>query len=492
MDNTTLSESTIDNDEIVKENQLYFLRYPLIQKESTNEMNIKRGFFKPNNQELELEMCINVESPNFDSDRAELIAQEVDGPPENRKTSKPYFENDLVDKVRLKSFKLVKEPSKYAALTYTGKEIHLTTLKNMFQFRPTFPYLDKGAKKRKDTDHNDVSDEEEAGPSTAQPITVKFKQSDDRWKKAKSEDFQTLKAKSADEPWINCEFHMENSALSKVEKLKLFAENVEETGQAMNLTDAEYLRVLIPEGRGQATTEPSSPSHIMSLHTLRASPVLEQCRVLLKHAQIIQFQQLLMILAGGEGLTADTLLKNLPKVAVLVRGNWVVKSEVLYPSNTLSSTSGVPAELMCRTRDYVLYLFTKNQYVERKKVSSVMKIPSEEVKEIFMGFSKLSHNKGWELVLPTDNDFVVKHNDIVQKQTDAWEQKFKQLSEFLKDNKRQRRKSKSVSEESKVRNGSNYVSSDNDSGTEKNKSPVAARKNKVTKVRDNMTQEHSS
>lgn len=110
-----------------------------------------------------------------------------------------------------------------------------------------------------------------------------------------------------------------------------------------------------------------------------------------------------------------------------------------------------------------------------------MKIPSEEVKEIFKGFSKLSHNKGWELVLPTDNDFIAKHSDIVQKQNEAWEQKFKQLSEFLKDNKRQRRKSKSVSEDCKVRNG---MSSDNDSGTEKNKSPVAARK-KNAKVQDN-------
>lgn len=61
-----------------------------------------------------------------------------------------------------------------------------------------------------------------------------------------------------------------------------------------------------------------------------------------------------MVLAGGEGVTAESLLKTLPKVAVLVRGNWVVKSEVLYPPNTFSAISGVPAELMCRARDYVV------------------------------------------------------------------------------------------------------------------------------------------
>lgn len=125
-----------------------------------------------------------------------------------------------------------------------------------------------------------------------------------------------------------------------------------------------------------------------------------------------------------------------------------------------------------------------------------MKIPSEEVKEIFTGISRLrSHNKGWELHLPLDLDFINKHSDLVQKQNLFWEHRFHQLSEFLKDNKTQRRKSrsesKSISEDGKPRNGVIY-SSDNDSGTEKNKSPVAARKNKTAKVIVNVPADISS
>lgn len=88
-------------------------------------------------------------------------------------------------------------------------------------------------------------------------------------------------------------------------------------------------------------------------------------------AQIIQFHQIMLLLAGVEGISADSLIKSLLKVAVLVRGkfhwilltnyeslwelgNWVIKSEVLYPDNTFSATSGVPAELMCRARDYIV------------------------------------------------------------------------------------------------------------------------------------------
>lgn len=61
-----------------------------------------------------------------------------------------------------------------------------------------------------------------------------------------------------------------------------------------------------------------------------------------------------MLLTGNDGTTVENLLKTLPKVAVLVQGNWIVKSEILYPQGTFSATSGVPADLMCRARDYVV------------------------------------------------------------------------------------------------------------------------------------------
>jgi len=57
-------------------------------------------------------------------------------------------------------------------------------------------------------------------------------------------------------------------------------------------------------------------------------------------------------------MNADTasLLRIVQQVAVLVQGNWVVRSDVLYPKDTSSNISGVPAELMCRGRDYIVSL----------------------------------------------------------------------------------------------------------------------------------------
>lgn len=99
------------------------------RKECLNEHKIKKCFFKPHNEEVKLELGINVESPNFDSGRAEIIAHEVDGNKEPSNKDSTYFENDIVDKVFLHSTKAADKPNRYAVATYNGKEIHLSALK---------------------------------------------------------------------------------------------------------------------------------------------------------------------------------------------------------------------------------------------------------------------------------------------------------------------------------------------------------------------------
>jgi DNA-directed RNA polymerase-3 subunit RPC5 len=69
----------------------------------------------------------------------------------------------------------------------------------------------------------------------------------------------------------------------------------------------------------------------------------------------MSFAQLRTILSTEHETSA--ILKYLQQVAVLVQGNWVVNSELIYPKDTMSAHSGIPAELMCRARDYVVYKY---------------------------------------------------------------------------------------------------------------------------------------
>lgn len=48
------------------------------------------------------------------------------------------------------------------------------------------------------------------------------------------------------------------------------------------------------------------------------------------------------------------------QVAVLVQGNWVVNSELIYPKDNLSVQSGI-SELMCKARDYIVSILSKNR-----------------------------------------------------------------------------------------------------------------------------------
>lgn len=128
---------------------------------------------------------------------------------------------------------------------------------------------------------------------------------------------------------------------------------------------------------------------------------------------------------------AISILNHLQQIAVLVQGNWIVNSELVYEKDTVSADNGIPAELMRRARDYAvssrsvhffflipynrwlnfvfsfsqLLLFTKNEYVKRSDVSSVIKLPEDEIQEIMQNLAQRHPNQGWKLIHPEDKDF---------------------------------------------------------------------------------------
>lgn len=135
------------------------------------------------------------------------------------------------------------------------------------------------------------------------------------------------------------------------------------------------------------------------------------------------------------------VLKYLQQVAVLVQGNWVVNSELIYPKDSLSSQSEV-SELMCKARDYIVSIesrklfhemqfciydiwnffqvqnlytclscffqllsFTEQQFLKRNTISSVIKLTPDEINEIFADIGTHEPNKGWRLKEPPNWDF---------------------------------------------------------------------------------------
>lgn len=73
-------------------------------------------------------------------------------------------------------------------------------------------------------------------------------------------------------------------------------------------------------------------------------------------AKLISFSQLCTLLS--QPTKEPSILRCVQQYAVMVQGCWVVKSELLYPANTISPHSGVPAEILCRGRDYIVSCLT--------------------------------------------------------------------------------------------------------------------------------------
>lgn len=90
------------------------------------------------------------------------------------------------------------------------------SLLGIFQLRPTFHYMEKGSKRKKESEEKAENDEEQAGPSSAQQVTVRFKSTDDRWKKNSTMNYKSLLAKSAEEPWKEYSWHDHYSTFSGV------------------------------------------------------------------------------------------------------------------------------------------------------------------------------------------------------------------------------------------------------------------------------------
>ncbi|CAG2054136.1 unnamed protein product [Timema podura] len=156
------------------------------------------------------------------------------------------------------------------------------------------------------------------------------------------------------------------------------------------------------------------------------SETSEVCR----ETKLLQFSHLLQLLSKEQDPV--NVLRTVQQVAVLVQGNWVVRSDVLYPKDTTSGTYGVPAEPMCRGRDYIVRSqYFNKRYIDRIRVTPIIKLPAEEVKEIFTQVARLQPGHGWELALPVDKDFINKYPEVVQRQQMWWESKQKQLSEAL-------------------------------------------------------------
>ncbi|BHF67323.1 DNA-directed RNA polymerase III subunit RPC5 [Sparganum proliferum] len=177
-------------------------------------------------------------------------------------------------------------------------------------------------------------------------------------------------------------------------------------------------------------------------HEPHKQPSLDEViRTILLKAHVIRFDKLLECLRDRfqdkQMLNATTVIPVLQRVAVLLCGWWVIKSEVLYPPNTYSEHASVPSTQLIRARDYVMAVFHRGDCLTRKTVSCITKLPALEVTEILehlatrISLGHKGHSNHWEFH-PPDLNFIRRYPEVVHQHQTGWELRIRQLCGQLK------------------------------------------------------------
>ncbi|XP_037670233.1 DNA-directed RNA polymerase III subunit RPC5 isoform X1 [Choloepus didactylus] len=401
--------------------KLYLFQYPVRPASMTyDDIPHLSAKIKPKQQKVELEMAIDTLNPNYCRSKGEQIALNVDGTCADETST---YSSKLMDKQTFCSSQTTSNTSRYAAALYRKGELHLTPLHGILQLRPSFSYLDKAdAKHREREAANEAGDssQDEAEEDVKQ-ITVRFSRPEsEQARQRRVQSYEFLQKKHAEEPWVHLHYHGLRDSRSEHERQYLLCQGsggVENT--ELVKSPSEYLMMLMPPSQEEENRDkPVAPSNILSMAQLRTLPLADQIKILMKNVKVMPFANLLSLL--GPSLDSVAVLRGIQKVAMLVQGNWVVKSDILYPKDSSSPHSGVPAEVLCRGRDFVMWKFTQSRWVVRKEVAAVTKLCAEDVKDFLEHMAVVRIHKGWEFLLPYDGEFIKKHPDVVQRQHMLW------------------------------------------------------------------------
>lgn len=400
--------------------KLYLFQYPVRPASMTyDDIPHLSARIKPKQQKVELEMAIDTLNPNYCRSKGEQIALNVDGTCADETST---YSSKLMDKQTFCSSQTTSNTSRYAAALYRQGELHLTPLHGILQLRPSFSYLDKADSKHREreaaTEAGDSSQDE--AEDDVKQITVRFSRPEsEQARQRRVQSYEFLQKKHAEEPWAHLHYYGLKDSRSEHERQYLLcqgscgAENTE-----LIKSPSEYLMMLMPPNQEEERDKPVAPSNVLSMAQLRTLPLADQIRILMKNVKVMPFANLMSLL--GPSIDSVAVLRGIQKVAMLVQGNWVVKSDILYPKDSSSPHSGVPAEVLCRGRDFVMWKFTQSRWVVRKEVATVTKLCAEDVKDFLEHMAVVRVNKGWEFVLPYDGEFIRKHPDVVQRQHMLW------------------------------------------------------------------------
>eukprot|EP00794_Sanderia_malayensis_P009129 gene9129-10102_t len=410
--------------------RLYLFQYPVRPScLSYDEIPHSAARIKPKQQKVELELELDTASSRYCLPRGEQIAYAVDEAASASSLEKgPYYQSGCMDKQVLTSVRAADKPSRYVAGVFKNGTLSLTPIHGFVQLRPSFEYLDRADDNKQTTSSARMEEErEEKGEPEAKPVMTRFARV--KSEESKKQSYQSIEQKLGEEPWTELSYFPATSRTAITEKMLLQCHQEDFESPEFTATSREYLDALAPKHEGKERHPAALPEGVLSMASLKKLDIADQIKALLINAKVIHHHHLISLL--GPSLDEKTILKGLHNYAILVQGCWVVKSEIIYPKGSTLKASGTDAEIIWPARDYVLWRFNHKRMLERKDIISVIRIPSEELRDMLEQVARQKPPHGWEFRLPTDSDFLHKHPEVIKSQLQVWKSKITCLKQSL-------------------------------------------------------------
>lgn len=158
--------------------------------------------------------------------------------------------------------------------------------------------------------------------------------------------------------------------------------------------------------------------------------VKQMVKECLLKAKLVNFEEVYRYIDGkidpnkSIQINNKDILDALTEYAVLVQGNWAVKSDILYGESVerlYTDVTGIAIGIFVAARDYLLWLFNQNRLISRLEYSRQVRMPDHDILVLFNQLALFRHDlKRWELKLPTDERFITRFPEVVQRQANFW------------------------------------------------------------------------
>ncbi|CAG7823716.1 unnamed protein product [Allacma fusca] len=419
--------------------KLYIIQHPLTPTIGYSDELIKYSEvrFKPNFEKFKFIVPVDTKSAFYDQKKGEVLAAKGsasgEDPDESEHTRAPKL-----DELTLEGTVIPKPTgsSRYVIGVIRKDQIHLCPVQAFVQIKPTFEYLNKADAKKQLTEGNadtETEDEEEATK-----VTVKFARNNrdgsNKDDPMRQKSYSTLQKEEDEEPWNSMKYDEYRGANIKL----LLSNRIADEAEFTPLNTKHYLDLLFPKYNEityeSSEEKKSAPNSKTPISKLKQMTLPDQVKTLMTNGVALRYRQIEEFLRVKLKIVVEDveLIRTLQTAANVIQGCWVVRSDLVYPLNYVSSSHGISRDVMQDARDLILSKFTENRILERKKLCKLTKLPVEEITEILTPIARLVPRQGWEFKLPFDSEFSTQYPDVVQRQLQIWarknEQKIRRMS----------------------------------------------------------------